>query len=101
MAILIPPTEDTQVIRRAKSSLGKAGKWHFVRNNQQRKVLCGESIYSFYKVEYSTLKKVRAAGICPACWPFEKRDIAAADRQISLFRSEAKPELRALDGFLN
>ena len=85
MVILVPPGDEALVVRRAKSSYSSAGKWHFIRDTQSRKCLCGELIVTYYDVEYSILKKAKPADLCAKCWPFDKKDIAPKDAQMDLF----------------
>lgn len=85
MTTLLPPTSDALVVRRARSTLANFGKWHFVKDYQSRKGLCGELISGVHHVEYSTLEKVKAADLCSTCWPFGKEDHKASSPQMELF----------------
>lgn len=85
MARLLLPRPDCKVIRRSRTNLSGAGRWHFVKEGRERVANCGTFISCLYDIDTSTLEKIKAADLCESCWRFEKDDIAI--EQLSLFET--------------
>jgi hypothetical protein len=81
MALLLPPSPETMVFRRAKSDLSPAGQWHLPKNGRERVTACGDFITHFHAVDLAKLEDIKADELCPACWLFGKVDTSAVTIQ--------------------
>lgn len=66
---LIPPGDETVMVRRAKKDNDPARPWHFLKPGGTQLTRCGRLLMHVDELEYAELGSIRGK-LCGSCWPF-------------------------------